>query len=165
MIEAEDPVTMHVEPFLVLGIEARTSNAREMGGHGAIGALWGRLMNDNFLAHIPHRVDNHVIAVYTNYESDKDGEYSYLLGAQVNSIEKVPEEMASCQIVAGEYGMFTATGGPPAEMIVGIWKQIWSLEAGRKLERAYRTDFEIYSSGTTPSDTLVDVYIGLLPRD
>src|SRR6476469_6982824 len=99
MIEAEDPVKMHVEPFLVLGIEARTSNAREMGGHGAIGALWGRLMNDNFLAHIPHRVDNHVIAVYTNYESDKDGEYSYLLGARVNSIEKVPEEMASCQIV------------------------------------------------------------------
>jgi predicted transcriptional regulator YdeE len=161
MVEAEEPVKVHVEPFLVMGIEARTTNAREMSGKGAIGALWGRLIKDNLVERIPHRVDNRIIAIYSDYENNKDGAYSYLLGARVSSLNRAPDGMASRSIVAGDYAMFTAKGRPPSEMVVGIWKQIWSLETGNKLARAYRTDFEIYSTGVHPADTLVDVYVGL----
>ena len=161
MVETEEPVKVHVKPFLVMGIEARTTNAREMSGKGTIGALWGRLMKDNFVESIPHRMDNRIVAVYSNYEHGNDGEYSYLLGARVSSPKSAPDGMASRHIVAGDYAMFTAKGRPPAEMVVGIWKQIWSLETGNKLARAYRTDFELYLNGANPADTLVDVYVGL----
>ena len=162
MAETEEPIKVHVEAFLVTGIEVRTTNERELSGKGAIGALWERLMKDNLVESIPHRVDNRIIAVYSDYASGKDGEYSYLLGARVSSLKPAPDGMASRHIVAGDYAMFTAKGRPPAEMVVDIWKRIWSLETGNKLARAYRTDFEIYSDAANPADTLVDVYVGLL---
>lgn len=148
-----------VDSFLVIGIEARTTNAREMSGQGAIGPLWGRLMKDALLERIPNRVDDRITAVYSDYESGKDGEYSYLLGAKVRAATHIPDGMASRQVGAGEYAMFTAKGEPAAEVVIGIWKEIWSLETGKKLERAYQTDFEVYSP-----DTLVEVYTGLLAR-
>ena len=162
MAETEEPVKVHVEEFVVIGIEARTTNEREMSGKGSIGELWMRLLKNNFVERIPDRVDKRIIAVYSDYENGKDGEYSYLLGARVSPLKPAPEGMASCRIPSGDYAMFTAKGRPPAEMVVGIWKQIWSLETRKKLARAYRTDFEIYSEAANPADTLVDVYIGLL---
>jgi predicted transcriptional regulator YdeE len=164
MAETADPVTVPVELFLAIGIGARTTNAREMSGEGAIGPLWARLMKYNLLERIPNRVDNRIIAVYSDYANGKDGEYNYLLGARVSSVKHVPDGMAARHIVPGDYAMFTAKGRHPAEMVVGIWKQIWSLETGKKLARAYRTDFEVYSNGANPPDTLVDVYIGLRAR-
>ena len=146
-----------VDSFLVIGIGARTTNAREMSGQGAIGALWGRLMRDAFLERIPNRVDDRIIAVYSDYEDDKDGEYSYLLGAKIHAAAHVPDGMASRQVGAGAYAMFTAKGKPAAEMVIDIWKEIWSLEARGVLKRAYQTDFEVYSP-----DLRVEVYVGLL---
>jgi predicted transcriptional regulator YdeE len=150
-----------VDSFLVIGIEARTTNAREMGGQGAIGPLWGRFVKDNLLERIPNRVDSRIIVVYSDYENGKDGEYGYLLGAKVEAVKDVPDRMTSRQVTAGEYATFSAQGQPPAEMVVSIWKEIWSLEAGKKLRRAYRTDFEMHGNGP---NSAVEVYIGLLAR-
>lgn len=145
-----------VDSFLVIGIEARTTNAREMSGEGTIGSLWGRLMKDALLQHIPNRADDRIIAVYSDYETDRDGEYSYLLGAKVQAATQAPDGMASRQVGSGAYARFTAKGEPAAEMVIGIWKEIWSFETRKTLARAYQTDFEVYSP-----DTLVDVYVGL----
>jgi predicted transcriptional regulator YdeE len=108
-------------------------------------------------------VDDRIIAVYSEYENGKDGEYSYLLGAKVRAANHVPDGMASRPVRAGEYALFTAKGRPAAEMVIGIWKEIWSLEMAKKLKRAYETDFEVYYNGpgAKPPNTLVDVYIGL----
>ena len=149
-----------VDSFLVIGIEARTTNAREMSGQGAIGPLWGRLMKDALLERIPNRVDDRIVAVYSGYENGKDGEYSYLLGAKVQPATHVPDGMASRQVGAGAYAMFTAKGEPAVEMVIGIWKEIWSLETRGTLKRAYQTDFEVYSP-----DMLIEIYVGLLARD
>jgi predicted transcriptional regulator YdeE len=163
MTESADLVKVHVEQFLVVGIEARTTNHREMSGQGAIGALWGRLTNEALLDHIPNRADDRIIAVYSDYQNGKDGEYSYLLGAKVRAAKHVPDGMASRQVGAGEYALFSAKGRSPAEMVIGIWREIWSLETAKKLKRAYQTDFEVYYNGpgAKPPNTLVDVYIGL----
>lgn len=149
-----------LDSFLVIGIEARTTNAREMSGQGAIGPLWGRFLKDGLLERIPNRVDDRIVAVYSGYENGKDSEYNYLLGAKVEAVKDVPEGMASRQVMAGEYATFSARGRPPAEMVVDIWRQIWSLETGQKIERAFRTDFEMHDNGPNS----VDVYIGLLAR-
>jgi len=147
---------VHVEPFTVVGIAARTSNAREATGSGAIGAMWTRLQTEGFLSRIPHRTDDHVIAVYYDYENGKDGEYGYLLGARVSSANSIPAGMIAKKVESGTYAMFTEEGGPPAQMTVNLWKHIWSLEKPGELERAYKTDYEVHYPNAR-----VDVCVGL----
>ncbi len=159
-------VNLHVDKFTVVGFEARTSNAQEMNGDGPISKLWGRLQSENFLTQIPNRVDRHmdtrIVAVYSDYQSDKDGPYTYLLGAKVSSPKDVPPGMVSRTVVSGTYAMFTAEGGPPPEMVVNLWKRIWSLEKPDRLHRAYKTDYEVHYSGSKdPVAAHVDVYIGV----
>ncbi len=155
-------VQLHVDKFTVVGVEARTTNAQETTGNGPISKLWTRLQADNFLARIPNRVDSRIVAVYSDYESDKDGPYTYLLGARVASGNEVPAGLASRTVVSGTYGLFTAEGGPPPEMVVNLWKRVWSLEKPDQLHRAYKTDYEVhYKSPNDPASAHVDVYIGL----
>lgn len=156
-------VKLHVDRFTVVGLEARTTNAQEARGGGPIGKLWARLMTEHFLSAIPHRVDDRIVAVYSNYASDRDGPYTYLLGAKVSSRHDLPPGMTAREIVPGTYAMFTAAGGSPAQMVVGLWKRIWSLEQPGPLQRAYQTDYEVhYNSESDPAGGAhVDVYVGL----
>jgi predicted transcriptional regulator YdeE len=164
MTEEMNLVKLHVDSFTVVGIETRTSNAREA-SDGDIGKMWARLAGEDLLGRIQHRVDRNIVAVYSEYESDKDGPYTYTLGAKVSSARDVPPGMVSRKVVSGDYGMFTATGGPPVKMNVDLWKHIWSLEKPHQLRRAYKTDFEVHYNGleAQPPDTHIDVYIGLEP--
>jgi len=111
---------------LVVGIAARTSNAREMAGTGIIGQQWGRFVRDNLVAQIPERVDSAVVAVYTDYTSDKDGEYTFLIGARVKSAEAVPEGMVAKAIPAGKYAAFLSERGPVEHVVVQTWQRIWA---------------------------------------
>lgn len=124
-----------VEPFSAVGREARTTNAREMSGRGVIGGMWS--------SGLP--ADSPIIAVYCEYESDKDGEYSYLLGTKLGKEEAVPRELAHRQVEAGQYLRLGFAGSVSPEATVGLWMQVWDLERDGKLQRAYKTDFEIYS--------------------
>src|SRR5579875_3359245 len=156
-------VKLHVDSFSVIGFETRTSNARESSGDGPLAKLWVRFRDENYLVQIPNRVDDRVVAVYSDYESDKDGPYSYLLGAKVSSTKDIPPGMTSRTVVSGPYAMFTVQGGPPAQILLGLWKHIWSLEKADQLHRAYKTDYEVYYDGilTNPNNARVDVYVGL----
>ncbi len=159
---------LHVDSFTMVGIEARTSNAREMNGTGVIGKMWDRLRNEKLLSQIHNRADGRTVALYTDYESDKDGPYTYVLGAKVTSAKDIPAGMVSRKIESGTYAMFTAEGGPPPRMVVDLWKRIWSLEKAGPLSRAYKTDFEVYGSPhqteSKEPDTHIDVYVGLKDR-
>jgi predicted transcriptional regulator YdeE len=154
---------LHVDSFTVVGLTARTSNAKEASGNGVIGAFWARLRKDGLLNQIKHRADTHVIAVYSDYESDKDGDYTYTLGSKVSSAKDVPEGMVARRSDSGDYAIFTAQGGPAMRLVMGLWQRIWSLEKSpSKLRRAYRTDYEIYvDPDADDASQKVDVYIGL----
>lgn len=156
-------VKLHVDSFTVVGIQARTTNAREAAGDGVIGPMWARLATENLVSRIPHRIDSHIVAAYSDYESDKDGAYTYTLGAKVSSARDLPPGMAAVKIVPGDYAMFTAQGGSSQQMTVDLWKHIWSLEKPQQLYRAYKTDFEIHYNGLQahPPDTHIDIYIGI----
>lgn len=162
MAQEMNLVKLHVDSFSVIGIQTRTTNAEEA-SNSSIGKLWARLATEDLLERIPHRVDDHIIAVYSDYESDKDGPYTYTLGAKVSSAHEVPAGMAAVKVASGDYAMFTAQGGAPPQMTVDLWKRIWSLEKPGPLRRAYKTDFEVHYKGlkVQPPDTHIDIYIGV----
>jgi predicted transcriptional regulator YdeE len=163
MAEEMNMVKLHVDHFAVAGYSVETTNNREASPEGRIGPLWQRLANEHFLARIQNRVDDRAVAVYSSYESDKDGKYTYLLGAKVSSLKDVPAGMTTVEVQSGDYAMFTQQGGPPPQMVVDLWKHIWSLEKpGGVLHRAYKTDFEVhYAMPDDPAKSKVDIYIGL----
>ena len=74
---------VQIGSFEVVGLEARTTNAREMTPNGVIGPMWARVGRENLLDGVPHRVGSDVVVLYTDYESDKNGAYTYILGTKV----------------------------------------------------------------------------------
>ncbi len=165
MADQMDAPRVHNEAFEVVGIEARTANAQEMTGKGAIPKLWERLTREGLLEKIPNRVGSDMIALYTDYQSDKNGEYRYVLGAKVSSTRDVPAGMSAYNVPAGEYARFSAADVSSPAVIVGLWQHIWSLEDSGQLPRAYRTDYEIHHKSKLGEEgtgkASVDVYIGL----
>jgi hypothetical protein len=77
------PKIVDQPPFQVEGIAASTNNAKEAGPDAIIGKQWQRFLSGDLLDKIPNRVDQSIIAVYTDYTSDANGEYTVILGAKV----------------------------------------------------------------------------------
>ncbi len=151
------------QPFRLVGIEARTSNARETTGDGVIPRLWDELVREGVLTRIANRTDSSIIALYTDYESDENGEYTYVLGARVSPAEATPQGMVAKQIAAGRYAVFTSERGPVAQVVLDTWKRIWSLSASNPgFRRSLRTDFEVYDDrAADPQNAQVEIHVGI----
>jgi predicted transcriptional regulator YdeE len=154
---------LHVDSFNVVGISARTSNAQEISGNGEIAQLWNRFRDENVLVRIVNRADARVVAVYSDYESDKNGRYTYTLGAKVTSTKDIAPGMVVQKIDAGNYAMLTSQGQAVSQMVVGLWKRVWSLEDAHELRRTYKTDFDVYYEGSAKDPLIahVNVYVGV----
>ena len=155
------------DPIAVIGVQIRTNNAAELSGQGKIGALWGRLFAEQLPSQIPHRVSDSIFAVYSNYASDENGDYDYLLGCPVSSIEAIPAGMTYAAIPTGDYAVFTSETGPVVEVVQSAWKHIWHLapdELGRK--RAFNTDYEVYDHrALNPTHSQVEIHLSLQPAN
>jgi len=162
-VERMNPKITKVQSFTVVGITARTSNAKEMTPAGVIGKLWGRLMQENLLEKIPNRADENTVAVYTDYTSDKNGEYTFILGAKVSRDSEIPSGMVAKKIPAGKYAVFTSERGPASKVVPEIWQKINALpRSSPGGDRTYRSDFEVYDErARNPQDAVVDVYLGI----
>ena len=136
---------VRMEAFTVMGPEVRTSNAREMSGQGSIGQLWSKKSPDLSTS----------IAVYSQYATDKDGEYSYLLGSEIKHDETLPLQFSKRTTEPGNYACLKSEGPITPQLVVGLWRQIWALEDAGQLKRAYRTDFEIYKGNG------IELYVGV----
>jgi predicted transcriptional regulator YdeE len=148
--------------FYVIGISARTSNAKELSGNGVIGTLWHHFFSRSLLARIPSRIDDDIIAVYFDYASDKNGEYSSLIGARVKNLDHVPDEMVGYEVPAQSYALFTSEQGKMPDVEVALWQQIWRQEDAGNLKRAYIADYVVYDKRAhDPANAVVDIYIGL----
>ena len=161
--QAMDPKIVQQDGFTVVGISARTNNAREMTADGVIGKMWGRLMQEGLLAKIPNKADPDIVAVYTDYASDHNGDYTYLLGARVTSAADVPAGMVAKTIAAGKFAVFTSDKGPAPKVVPELWMKINSLPSNAVgTDREYRADFEIYDQrAMDPQNLQMDVYIGI----
>jgi predicted transcriptional regulator YdeE len=75
--------TIHQDEFFIVGIEARTSAAKETSGEGVIPTQWQKFAVEGVLAKIPNKADQNVYQVYTDFANKRYGEYSVVLGARV----------------------------------------------------------------------------------
>ncbi len=158
------PKKVHQDGFSVVGIEVRTTNAKEMTGDGAIPKQWQKFFQDGIQQKILDKVDGTIYAVYTDYASDRNGEYSFVIGVRVNPNATAPPGMVLRKIPSGEYAVITSDQGPVGKVVPATWQQIWSMEDKHQLggARAYRADFEVYDQrAADPQRSQVDVYAGV----
>ena len=158
-----NPPAAQQEGFTVVGISVRTSNAGQMTPERPIGKQWDRLFKDGVLAAIPNKADANIVALYTDYASDKDGAYTYVLGARVTSVENLPAGMVAKNVPAGRYAVFTSERGQVQKVVVEMWQKVWatpkSVLGG---DRAYSADYEVYDQrARNPADSIVDLYIAV----
>jgi predicted transcriptional regulator YdeE len=160
---AMNPKVVDEAGFTVIGIAERTTNAKEMNGDGVIGKQWGRFMQQNLVAQIPNKADSAIVAVITDYASDKDGEYTHLIGARVTSVAEVPSGMVVRKVPAGRYAIFISDKGPVAKVVAGTWQRIWAVpKSAPGGDRAYNADYEVYDErAADPENAQMDVHVGL----
>jgi predicted transcriptional regulator YdeE len=148
--------------FLLIGIEARTTNAKEATADGAIPAQWRRFFQEGIFSKIPGKIGSNIYALYTDYASDRNGEYSFVIGAMVKEGAVAPAGLVAKRVLGGQFEVFTTAQGPLPQVVPGAWQNLWKLEDEGKLKRAYKTDFEIYDHrARDPQNAQVDIYIGL----
>ena len=139
-----------VEEFQVVGVAARTSNAIEMTGEGAIPKLWGKMTPPP---------DSAVIALYTEYQSDENGEYTFVLGSKSSG---AADGLVLKRVPAGRYMVFTSERGPVQKVVVETWQRIWSEMPYASKLRNYVADFEVYDErAADPANAVVDIYVGV----
>ena len=158
-----NPKAVQEEGFTVMGIAIRTSNAEQMTEARPIGKQWERLFKEGVLAEIPNKADGNILAVYSEYASDKDGEYTYLLGARVTKVDNVPAGMTVKKVAAGKYAVFTSERGPVQKVVVEMWQRVWATpKSAMGGERSYKTDFEVYDQrAQNPADSVVDLHVAV----
>ncbi len=161
--EEMNPKIVQQDGFTVVGIAVRTSNAKEMTPDGVIGKQWMRLFQEGLIGKIPNKADASIVAVYTDYASDHNGEYTYLLGARVTSDADVPEGMVAKKIPGGKFAVFTSEKGPAPQVVPATWIKINSLpKTAVGADRVYGADYEIYDErARNPQNLQVDVYVGI----
>ncbi len=151
------------DEFTVVGIAVRTSNAAQTTPEPPIGKQWERFFKEGVLAAIPNKADANIVALYTEYASDKDGEYTYVLGARVTKVDSVPAGMVAKNVPAGQYAVFTSERGPVQKVVVEMWQRVWAAPVSALGgSRTYKADFEVYDQrAQNPADAIVDLYVGV----
>jgi len=149
--------------FDVVGITTRTANRDEMGPAGRIAKLWGEFYSSRVADRIPNRADGSLTVVYSDYESDKDGAYTYMIGARVTSVGAIPDGMSVKRVPLGKYAAFTSARGPLVQVVQNAWKLIWTLKKDQPGgDRSYNVDYEVYDERSRdPANAQIDLYIGV----
>lgn len=158
------PTIVELPAFTVVGIAARTNNAKEAASDGIIGRQWHRFMSEQLLEKIPGKVSSEIYGVYTEYASDANDDYTLVLGAKVQgAADNLPSGMVKAVIPQTRFAVFTSGRGPVAKVVVETWQNIWSyFQSEENEKRAYQADFELYDQrAADPDKAQVDIYIGL----
>ena len=161
MYNIDIPFTIKKMPArTVVGISRRTANAEGRSVQD-IPATWTDFFRQNATEKIRRRsVPPTMYAVYSDYESDWKGEYSYLIGCGVTREGTVPAGMEVRRIPAQTYAVFTVKGRMPDEVVMA-WSQVWLSD----LPRAYTYDFEVYDKRfVQPVVKEVDICVAVDPK-
>jgi predicted transcriptional regulator YdeE len=149
----------------LLGILCRTNNTAEMNISSAkIAPTIQKYFRQAVGEEIPNRKNpGTTYCVYTDYESDFTGDYTYFIGEEVKFVGDSMEGFCSIIIPAQNYAKFTSKPGIMPEVCIDMWQNIWKMKSGELGgKRAYLADFEVYDKrALDPSKTVLDIYVGV----
>jgi predicted transcriptional regulator YdeE len=151
----------------LVGITTRTNNAHIFESDPASNKIATTVQKyfHNALAEMIHdrKSPATTFCVYTNYESDVNGEYTYFIGEVVNSFDKVDKGFETLIIPAQRYAKFTNQPGPMPAACIEMWQKIWQMSSSDLGgERSYIADFEVYDERSIDHNNVtLDIYIGL----
>ena len=149
-----NPSLEHQKEKFFIGLELRTNNEE---CSSAMPVHKERFFKENIFSKIPNKLNENILALYTDYEGDYTKPYSWILGCEVSSLEDIPEGLVGRVLQASTYAVFTTQGVFP-QGLISVWQEIWKLN----LSRSYTSDFEMYRSGFDPqSNPEVKVYIAI----
>ena len=157
--------SVNKQEIKLIGLSVRTNNKNEMNPKVAkIGEIAGRYMSQNIAAQVANRKNPGVtLSVFTEYDSDEHGDYTYFIGEEVSSFENISSGLQKLIIPAAKYQKFTTPAGKMPEVVIHAWQQIWKMSSddfGGK--RAYQADFEVYDQrAADPNNTILDIHIGI----
>jgi predicted transcriptional regulator YdeE len=126
----------------VIGMAIRTSNENF---HKEAPILWERFHKAASSAKIANRLNDAILAVYSEYDGDYTLPFTYLIGYEVENLHAIAEGMKGIEVSEASYAVFTASG-PFPESMAKAWNRIWNAD----LKRLYTVDFEIYTSDFNP---------------
>lgn len=151
----------------LVGITCRTNNAHLFESDPATNPIAATVQNyfhNNLPAKIQHRKNpGTTYCVYTNYEGDHTGDYTYFIGEAVTNLNDVQAEFSTLIIPAQIYSKFTIGPGKMPDICIQAWKEIWTMTpADLNGKRAYFADFELYDERSNDHQNVIfDIYIGL----
>jgi predicted transcriptional regulator YdeE len=149
-------MTTVLEPFHVIGIFVRTTNASNKALKD-IGDLFGSFFSQHILEQIPNKISGDIYCVYTDYESDFNGPYTAIVGCKVSTLHDIPPGLTGKTIPDSKYEVYKSTGKLSISL-AKTWEGIWNTD----LDRRYSADFDIY--GEKASDFEhgeVDTYVAV----
>jgi predicted transcriptional regulator YdeE len=155
-----------ISQLLIVGLTTRTNNTNEMNpAKSKIAGLFETYISDQRCNDIKHRINPGVTyAVYTDYETDEHGDYTYYLGEAVSSFEEQDlSKFETLTIPESKYMKFTTDIGILPDIVTDAWLNIWQLDKSDfGSNRSYIADFELYDNKSSdPANASVDIYVGL----
>ncbi|MEI6865608.1 GyrI-like domain-containing protein [Flavicella sp.] len=145
------------EAFTLVGISTRTSNVKGK-AEIDIPKLWSQFMSNQAINSLPNKLNDNIYALYTDYESDYNGEYTVIIGYQVASLDSIPGEFTVKVVPESNYKKFTAKGDLTKDAVINTWMEIWK----KDLKRTYTTDIEIYGEkAINPADGEAEIFIAV----
>jgi predicted transcriptional regulator YdeE len=158
--------TTSLSEIKLIGMKVRTNNKVEINDwqSGKIFPCIQQYFHQSVAEKIPNRKKpGTTFCAYLEYESDHTGDYTYFIGEEVNSFDKLPADLEKHIIAPQTYIKFTNGPGAMPNVVREPWFKIWAMspeEIGG--ERAYIGDFEIYDERAADHQNVVlDIYIGI----
>ena len=150
-----------IDSIKVVGIATRTSYRIESSTKAKIPGLWRRFSNENIASKVPLKLDpSKIFAIYTEYDSDEHGAFTFILGVEVPEFSEIPEGMIGKTIKKSNYEVKESDEGPFQEVVSKVWKTV-SKDLNLKDRRKYETDFESYDTSEDSSKGTVKVYLSI----
>lgn len=143
----------YVKKLMLLGISTRTNNENEKNKETQkIAPLWEKYDVENIYSKTFNKINNtSFYGVYSNYESDVNGDYDATVAVEVTKTKHDPMIIEN-----KKYLVFTKEGELP-DICSELWEEIWDYFANNsEYERAYTIDFEKYSK-----ENLIEIYISI----
>lgn len=154
------PETVEVPALRVVGTSIRTSRGAEAEaepGRAPSARLWQTFADLDLGTKIPNpHVSAEVVAIYHDYETDADGDYTLSVGLRVTSLHQVPNDLDGIEVPFQRYARFPVEG-PLDTVIPETWRAIQDAD----LDRACTFDLEIYHPDSTPETVKADILVAL----